>query len=244
MVSAAAYRPAMTSGRSTSRMSAPLMATAPGVSTCRAAFSVMTVPPTTTSEAARRAGCAAATAAIASATATNSFGIRGNCISPPAAATRNVAWRPASETNAGHEDTKTRRGPSLVLLRDFVLSWLHFRKRAPYVLDTVRVRFHHRPAHLSSACGPRADRESSSAAARASGGWAPRRANPRHSYEERELKRRRMSVRRVLSQVTSIRCPPAVYAPLPGGQHHAHARRHFHCLRPAARPRRTRPQRQ
>src|SRR6187200_601733 len=50
-------------------MSVPSMAIAPGETMSCAAFCVTTVPPTTTSEIARRAGCAASTATASTAAA-------------------------------------------------------------------------------------------------------------------------------------------------------------------------------
>ena len=66
IVSAAVYLAAIAAGESTSTMSVPAIATAPGATTRCAASCVMTVPPITTSDTDRRAGCAARTAVAAS----------------------------------------------------------------------------------------------------------------------------------------------------------------------------------
>jgi len=80
-VSSARYFAAIASGVPTSMMSVPSMATAPGDTLSRAAFCVMTVPPTTTRVTLRRAGCAARAASPTTATTTaeNDF-IEPDCI--------------------------------------------------------------------------------------------------------------------------------------------------------------------
>ena len=67
IVSRGRYLAAIASAAPTSTMSAASMATEPGVRICRSAFSVITVPPATTSEIARRGGWPSADAATAAA---------------------------------------------------------------------------------------------------------------------------------------------------------------------------------